>query len=163
MRNTSVVQGPPPSLRPGRRGSRRRGAALLEMVVVFLVLFYLVMGAVEFGWFMYAKHVVQSAARDAARAGIIGTATHAQANAAITETMTAAGFQTTGYTTTYQRATIGSGGAVVYTTVTDISTIPRGEGLRVTISAPFSAFRVRPLGVIPATKQVTGVTTMIKE
>lgn len=146
-----------------RLRSRSRGAALLEMVVVFMVLFYLVMGGVEFGWFMYAKHMVQAAARDGARAGIIGTATHAQANAAVTDTMTSAGFQSTGYTTTYQRVSAGWNGALVYTTVTDISSVPRGEGLRVTISAPFSAFRVRPLGVIPATKAVTGVTTMIKE
>jgi Flp pilus assembly protein TadG len=146
-----------------RRPRRSRGAALLEMVVVFLVLFYLVMGGVEFGWFMYAKHVVQSAARDGARAGIIGTSSHAQANAAISETMSAGGFQSIGYTTTYQRINVNTGGAIVVTNVTDISTVPRGEGLRVTISAPFSAFRVRPLGVIPATKQVTGVTTMVKE
>jgi Flp pilus assembly protein TadG len=141
---------------------RGRGAALIEMAVVLVVLFYLVMGGVEFGWYMFSKHTVQAAARDAARAAIISNATHAQANAAITETMTSAGFGS-GYTTQYQRVTAGPGGTLTYTTISDISSVPRGEGIRVTISAPFSAFRVRPLGVIPANKTVSGVTMMVKE
>lgn len=127
-----------------------------------MVLFYLVMGGVEFGWFMYAKHITQSAARDGARQGIIGTSTTAQAASSITNTMTSAGFNGIGYTTTYERVTAGASG-IVYIPVTDISTVARGEGLRVTVTAPFSAYRVRPIGIIPATKAVTGVTTMIKE
>jgi Flp pilus assembly protein TadG len=148
----------------GRSSRRRRnaGAAIIEMVISFLVLFYLVMGGVEFGWYMYARHVVQSAARDGARAGIVSGSTHAQANAAVNDTMAQAGFST-GYTTTYQRVVTSSGGALTYTTVTDISTIAKGEAVRVTVTAPFSAFRVRPLGVIPTTKNLTGITTMMKE
>jgi hypothetical protein len=52
---------------------------------------------------------------------------------------------------------------VTYTTVSDITSVARGEALRVTVTAPFSAFRVRPLGVIPTTKNLTGITTMMKE
>jgi Flp pilus assembly protein TadG len=144
------------------RRRRNGGMAVIEMVISFLVLFYLVMGGVEFGWYLFAKHMVQAAARDGARTGIISTATHAQANAAVNDAMGSAGFST-GYTTTYQRVTAGAGGALVYTTITDISSVSRGEGLRVTVSAPFSAFRVRPLGVIPANKSLSGITTMIKE
>ncbi len=146
----------------GRR-HRSRGAALIEMVVVLLVLFYLVMGGVEFGWYLYARHIVQSAARDGARQGIIGTATQAQTVAAISDTMTSAGFGSIGYTTTYQEVQAGSGGSLTYTTTSDIQTVDRGNGLRVTVSAPFSAFRVRPLGVIPANKTISAVATMIKE
>jgi Flp pilus assembly protein TadG len=148
----------------GRHGGRRRsgGAAIIEMVVSLLVLFYLVMGGVEFGWYMFAKHIVQSSARDAARAGILIGATHAQANAALNNTMTSAGFGT-GYTVTYQRVYTAANGSLAYSTISDVTAVARGEGLRVTVSAPFSAFRVRPLGVIPATKSVVGVTTMVKE
>lgn len=156
MRNQSNVRGT-------TRRTSRRGTALIEMVVVFIVLFYLVMGGVEFGWYMYSKHIVQSAARDGARVGILSSATTAQVNAAITATMTSAGFGSIGYTTTFQKATISSGGAVTYTTITDVSTLASGDGLKVTISAPFSSFKNRPLGVIPATKSVAGVTTMTKE
>ena len=151
------------NLQPARRRHRSRGAALLEMVVCFLVLFYLVMGGVEFGWYLYAKHIVQSAARDGARTGIIGTATHAQTVASITNTMNSAGFGSTGYTTQFEEVSAGWTGALTYTTTTDITTVDRGSGLRVTVSAPFSAFNVRPLGIIPANKQITGVTTMVKE
>jgi Flp pilus assembly protein TadG len=156
-----------PPLHGSRRGYRRhparRGATLIEAVIVFMVLFYLVMGGVEFGWYMYAKHMVQSAARDAARAGILGSATTAQVNAAVTATMTSANFQGTGYTTKFEEAVTSSGGTTTYTTTTDVSTVDKGNGLRVTISAPFSAFKIRPLGVIPANKTITGVATMIKE
>ena len=122
---------------PVRRSSRRRwrpsrGTALIEMVVA-LVLFYLVMGGVEFGWYMYAKHIVQSAARDGQ--GIITTPTTAQVNAAITATMTSANFQGTGYTTKYEEATTSSGGTTTYATTTDVTTVDRGNGLHVTISA----------------------------
>lgn len=146
----------------GRRPRRSRGAALIEMLFSMLVLFGLMMGGVEFGWYMYAKHMVQAAARDGARQGIIGTTTHAQAVAAINDTMQSAGF-TSGYTITFQEVTAGAGGALAYTTTTDISSVDPGNGLRVIVAAPFSAFRVRPLGVIPADKQVVGITTMVAE
>jgi hypothetical protein len=41
--------------------------------------------------------------------------------------------------------------------------VSQGEGLRVTITVPFGAFNIRPLGVIPANKQILGQTVMIKE
>lgn len=136
--------------------------AVIEMVVSLLVLFYLVMGGVEFGWYLFSKHIVQSAARDGARAGILPTATQAQCAAAVNSTMASAGFNS-GYTITYQRVVPGPGGTLTYSTVNNISAVGRGEGLRVTVTAPFSAFRVRPLGVIPATKNLQGITTMVKE
>jgi Flp pilus assembly protein TadG len=137
--------------------------AVIEMCVAMLVLFYLVMGGVEFGWYMFAKHTVQAAARDGARAGIINSTTYAGATAAVTQTMTAAGFGTITYTTTFQRVTGTSTGVLGYTTTTNLSTINSGEGVRCTVTANFSNFRVRPLGVIPANKAVTGVSTMIRE
>jgi Flp pilus assembly protein TadG len=154
-----------PEVRRSRRGRRRpaRGATLVEAVIAFMVLFYLVMGGVEFGWYMYAKHMVQSAARDAARQGILSNATTAQVNASITSTLTSASFQGTNYTTTFEEATTSSGGTTTYATTNNVASVSKGNGLRVTISAPFSAFRVRPLGVIPANKTIIGVATMIKE
>ena len=146
-----------------RRARRSRGMAVIEMCVSLLVLFYLVMGGVEFGWFMFSKHVVQSAARDGARVGIISSTTYAGAVAQVNQTMTAGGFGTITYTTKFERVTGTSGGAVAYTTVTNLSSINTGEGVRCTVSAQFSAFRVRPIGLIPATKAVTGVSTMIRE
>ena len=54
--------------RPARRA--RRGGAVLEMAILAPVLIYLSFGAVEYGYFMYVKNTVFSAARDGARAAI---------------------------------------------------------------------------------------------
>ena len=161
MRKTTTSQnrtGSTPFAFLRRRRPRSRGAALLEMCVSLIVMFYLVMGGVEFGWFMYVKHVVQSAARDGARQGIINSSTHAQAVGAVDQAMNAAGF-TTGYTITWHEINA----SMTASPITDISQCDTGYGLRCTVTAPFSAFKVRPLGVIPATKAVTGVTLMVRE
>jgi Flp pilus assembly protein TadG len=145
------------------RRRRARGVALIEMVVVFLVLFYLVMGGVEFGWYLYAKHMVQAAARDGARIGILSNTTHAQTVASVNATMASAGFQNVGYTTTFERITYGGGSSLAYIPVSDVDSVAQGEGLRVTVTVPFGAFNIRPLGVIPANKQLVGQTVMVKE
>jgi Flp pilus assembly protein TadG len=144
--------------RPGRdaRQRRRRGAALIEAVFCTAVLFYLVMGGVEFGWFMYAKHVVQSAARDGARAAIISGSTQSAATSAISYTMTNAAMQNSGYTYSFVNASNNA-------TITDVSAVARGTGIKVTVSVNFGSFNVRPLGVIPANKAIVGITTLVKE
>jgi Flp pilus assembly protein TadG len=139
-----------------RKPRRRRGAALIEAVFCTAVLFYLVMGGVEFGWYMYAKHVVQSAARDGARAAIISGATHSSATSAVAYTMTNAAMQSSGYTCGFKNASTNA-------TITDVSTVARGTGIKVTVSVNFSAFHVRPLGIIPANKAIVGITTLVKE
>ena len=49
----------------------------MEASLALPVLLYFSMGMVEFGQFFYAKHTVQSAARDGCRQAILGTATQA--------------------------------------------------------------------------------------
>jgi Flp pilus assembly protein TadG len=140
-----------------RRGVRRRrirGSALIEMIFCVIVLFYLVMGGVEFGFFMFSKHVVQAAARDGCRKAIVSSSTQAETNAAIAGTMNSAGF--TSYTTAFQNASTNA-------TITDVGTVAKGTGVKVTVSMTFGSVNVRPLGVIPTTKAVIGVTSMIKE
>jgi hypothetical protein len=101
---------------------------------------------------------VQAAARDGARQGIISSSTHAQAVAAVNNAMAAAGF-TSGYTITWHAVNnVGSS-----TVITDIDQAQPGYGLRCTVSGPFSAFKVRPLGVVGASKAVTGTTMMVVE
>src|SRR3954463_11242730 len=102
MRNTNL-SGPGFRCRLPRR-RRQRGVSLIEMVFCSVVLFYLVMGGVEFGYFMFAKHVVQSAARDGARAAIINGAAQSDATSAISGTMTNASMQGSGYTYTIKNA-----------------------------------------------------------
>ena len=145
----------------GRR--RRRGAALIEMVFSMMLLFSLVMGGVEFGWFLYAKHMIQSAARDGARAGSLSTTTAARTTDAIRKTLDSAGFQNVAITTTYHSINTSSGGGLVTTQVASPEGVQAGYGLRVQVTAQFGSFGVRPLGIIPASKPIVGVTTVVKE
>jgi Flp pilus assembly protein TadG len=139
-----------------RRAGRRRGSAVLEASLALPVLLYFSFGMVEFGQYFYAKHTVQAAARDGCRQAILGTATTSTATTAVANTMSAAGFASSGYTLTFTNPT---GGA----TYSDLSTVSPGAGIKATVSVNYGAVGVRPLGVIPANKQVIGITTMIKE
>lgn len=138
----------------GRR--RRRGNGVLEAALVLPVLLSLSMGMIEFGQYFYVKHTIQAASRDGARTAILSSVTHAQAVAAITNTMAAANLTGKYNTPTFTNATTG-------TTISDVGTVAKGTGIKVTVQTTVGMASVRPLGVIPAAKTITGVTTMIKE
>ena len=135
---------------------RRRGSAVMEASLALPVLLYFSFGMIEFGQYFYAKHTLQSASRDGCRQAILGTATTAAAPAAVANTMSAAGFASSGYTLTFTN-TAGS------TTYSDISTVAAGTAIKATVTVNYGAVGVRPLGIISATKQVVGITTMVKE
>jgi Flp pilus assembly protein TadG len=137
-------------------GRRRRGNGVLEAALVLPVLLALSMGMVEFGQYFYAKHTLQAASRDGARTAILSSTTHAAAVSAITSTMSAANIPSGKYTVTFQNASTNA-------TISDVSTVTKGTGIKVTVSATAANVSVRPLGVIPATKTINGITTMIKE
>jgi hypothetical protein len=44
-----------------------------------------------------------------------------------------------------------------------VGAVAKGTGIKVTVTATVGNVSVRPLGVIPAAKTITGITTMIKE
>jgi Flp pilus assembly protein TadG len=48
-----------------------RGAAAVEFALLSIPLFLLLLGSIEFGYALYAKQVVASAAREGARQGIV--------------------------------------------------------------------------------------------
>jgi Flp pilus assembly protein TadG len=126
------------------------------MTVSATLLFSLVLGGLEFGYYLYAKQIIQCASRDAARLAILGSATQSNVDAVISSDLTAGGLQNSGYTKSYTNASTGA-------TITDVSTVASGTSIKVTVSANFGAMNVRPLGFIPANKAVVGVTTMVKE
>jgi Flp pilus assembly protein TadG len=139
------------------RGRRvRRGNGVLEAALVLPVLLALSMGMVEFGQFFYMKHTIQAASRDGARTAILSSTTHSAAQTAITNTMNSANVAANKYTVTFQNAATNA-------TISDVGTIAKGTGIRVTITATAGNVSVRPLGVIPANKAIVGMTTMIKE
>lgn len=135
---------------------RRRGNGVLEGALVLPILLSLSMGMVEFGQYFYAKHTIQAASRDGARTSILSSVTHAQAIAAISNTMTAANISSSKYTYTFTNASTSA-------TIADVGAVAKGTSIKVTVSSTVSQVSVRPLGVIPAAKAITGITTMIKE
>jgi Flp pilus assembly protein TadG len=113
------------------------------------------MGMVEFGQYFYAKHTIQAAARDGARTAIVPSATNSQVTTAVANTMSSANFGSSGYSTSI---TDSSNNAIA-----DLTTVARGSSVKVTVTVNYGKVGVRPLGIISATKPVTGITTMIKE
>src|SRR3954467_1329318 len=104
-----------------RRLTRRRGNGVLEAALVLPVLLAFSMGMVEFGQYFYAKHTIQAAARDGARTAILSTATHAQAQQAVSNTMGSANFGSSTYTLTFTDPTTS-------TTISNIATVTKGNG-----------------------------------
>lgn len=129
---------------------------MLEAALVLPVLISLTFGCVEFGYFLYVKNTFQGAAREGARAAIVtGTSgSNSDVTTAVTATMTAAGLNNCGYTTLIE-SPLG--------TATTVSALSAGTQIFVTVRVNWSAVGVRPLGIIPANKQLSGVAVMRKE
>lgn len=139
------------------RGGRfnRRGGAVLEAALVLPILTVLAMGMMEFGYYLYAKHTFEGAARDACRAAILNPTVHANVGSSVGKSMKAAGMDKSKYLlniTDQANNNIGN-----------VAVVGRGEMITVTVTAKFGDLGVRPLGLIPSDKQIAGVTTMIKE
>src|SRR5688572_31653955 len=81
-----------------RRWKGRKGNAVLEVALTLPVVLALSFGCVEFGYFFFVKNSVQGAAREGARAAVTPTATNTDVTTAISNAMTAAGLQSSGYT-----------------------------------------------------------------
>src|SRR4051794_9717474 len=72
---------------------RHRGGAVLEAALVMPVLVYLSFGCVEFAHFYYIKHMMQGAAREGCRAGIVSNGTYTNVTDAITNHLSATSMQ----------------------------------------------------------------------
>ena len=137
----------------------------MELALAFPLLLFMAFGLVEFGQYVYIKHCFESAARDAMRLSIMVNATQAKVNTTLSSTLAQANV-------TYNPSwlTITDLGPGYNGTVTDVSTVPAGDQIQLTLSANYSSIpnAVRPLyqftGIgIGAGKSVVGICTMIKE
>lgn len=82
-----------------RLKDNRRGAATVEMAIVVLLLLLLTMGAIQYGLLFLRTQQITNAARQGARIAILTHPTaDADALAAISNLMTAAGMGASGYT-----------------------------------------------------------------
>src|SRR5207245_2629586 len=87
------------NLEAAGRARGRRGSAVLEMALVLPILLALAFGTVEFGYFFYVKHNLQAAAREGCRAAIVPSSQTSDVTTAVANVMTAAGLNSSGYTT----------------------------------------------------------------
>jgi Flp pilus assembly protein TadG len=150
--------------RAAMRG-HRGGNSTIEMVFAMQLLMFICMGMVEFGQFFYIKHAFEAAARDAARASILATATSTSPTTAATYTLSEANVTFNSAWLTITDTTTGA-------TVTDVSTIAAGDILQVQLKATYDQIPnvMRPLYAITGNnfgikngKQMLGQCTMVRE
>lgn len=136
--------------------SSRRGSAVLDAALVFPILLSLTFGTVEFGYYFYVKHTLQGAAREGCRAAITPSASNTDVTTAITNSLTAANLQGSGYTVKIE-SPLG--------TTANVSSVSAGSTLYVTVTATWGTVGrgFRPLALIGSSKTVVGVTAMRKE
>jgi len=153
---------------PSPRGRRivrfRSGNAVLDMAFVMPVLLMVTFGAVEYGYAMFIKHTLQSAAREGARAAIVAGADQTSVMTQVDNAMSVAGFGPTKYTrpVTIEKQTSGS-----TTWSTSWTTAVAGDSIRVTVQTTWGTCGISVLpgwmGGIPSTKPLSGATTMRRE
>jgi Flp pilus assembly protein TadG len=134
---------------------RRRGNAILDAAFVLPILLTLTFGSIEFGYFFFVKHSLQGAAREGARAAIVPDATNTKVTSAVAASLNAAGMNSS--------VTSLDPKYVLTLTPSTISSATTGTSVSVQLDTTWGAVGVRPLGIIPATKTVRGITVMRRE
>lgn len=133
----------------------RRGSSLIEAAFVFNVLLLLSFCTVEFGYFLYAKHTIQGAAREGARAAVVPGATTSDVNAAIARTLFAAGMNTS-------TLTVNSSKFTVTLTPSDPNQTA-GTAITVQVQSTMGQIGPKPLFFMGSSRAITGATVMRKE
>lgn len=144
------------------RSSARRGLALVEAALLMPLLFFLLLGCLQYGWCFLKVQQLEQAARQGARIGALQTGTTAKVNASILSIMTAAGMpqNVSGYVVTMKNATTGA----TITNVADMGQLPIHHLLEVTVSIPdYSLIGIINAPFIPMPASLTRRTAMLKE
>ena len=143
---------------------KRRGNALVEAAFVLPVLCWLVLGAMQFGYYFYIKNTLQGAAREGCRAGIVLNNTNTNVTTAVAQYLNAAGLNSsttlldTKYTLRIESP---------LNTSTNVSTLSAGSPCYVTVQATWGNVGILmlppALGGLTNAKIVAGTSVMRKE
>ena len=128
---------------------RRRGQAVLEVIICLPVLLIMIFGGIEYTWAISKSVEVTTAARAAARAGSLVDGRYDDAHAAAADQMTAAGFEEGTWTMELDPSDLDA---------------PPGTPISVVIRGEYSAVSLGGLGsyfVLPET--ISGSAVMRKE
>jgi len=129
----------------------RRGAEVVEMGLALGILTALIFGGVEFGYYIFVKHAVQTATREGARTAVLVGSANSNVTTAVSNVMRSAGLSNSGYT--------------LSTSPTDITSAASGSQITVTVSCTWGTVGsgVRPLSLISAGKVISVSVVMLKE
>jgi Flp pilus assembly protein TadG len=130
-----------------RRG--RRGLALVEAALFLPLLIVLLFGLIEYGWMFLKAQQIANASRNGARAGVLVGATNSEVSSAVTQVMTAANLDDSGYT--------------LSTSPGDVSTAAAGSVVTVSVVVPYPNIALTNIPLIPVPENLTGSTSMVKE
>lgn len=141
----------------------RRGAAVIEFAVVAPLLFLLILGMFEVGRYINVGEMATAASRYGAREASVAGANVATVQQRTKDYLQASGVKSTAATVTIQNeATAGSG---TFTNTSNLSTVPVGAAVRISVQVNFSQVTWLPNGffkaVLPGT--ISGTTVMRKE
>lgn len=118
---------------------------MLEAALILPVLLAVLFGGIEFCYFIYARHVVSTAAREAVRMAAMPDGSTTLVNARVGEVLSPHGWTTGQFT--------------VATTVNGVTAEPQtataGATVGVTVSRPWSGFGINVLGLIPGNRSVS--------
>jgi len=128
----------------------RRGAALVEMAIVMLLLLMLTMGAIKYGWLFLKAQEITNATRQGARLAALPNVSTTDVETVIGNLMTTAGMGASGYSVTFTSGDLSSAGL-------DADTIT------VRITVPRANIDLIDIALLPAPANLGAEVTMAKE
>ena len=126
----------------------RRGTILVEAALIFLILFYLTFGMIEYGWMILKQQQITNTARAAARIAVRADSVNGDVTSKITNMMTSYQMNGSGYSTTMPA---------------NVATVVKGAQLSVTIQVPYNNIKLGMLTLIPTPTNLTSTVSMEKE
>lgn len=126
----------------------RRGTASIEMALMLPLLIVLLMGLLEYGWLFSKAHQIANVTRNAARIAVLPDSTSADAQTTVEN----------------QMAQVGMAGKYTLTmTPPDVSSVPSGQTIKVSLTVPYPGISLFHCGLIPGPESLHSEVTMAKE
>jgi Flp pilus assembly protein TadG len=132
-----------------RRESHRRGAAAVEIAVVFPLLIMLTFGAIKYGWLFLKAQQITNAARYGARIAILPDTTSDGVKTVIINLLAA--------------SNISVGTNDITITPSNISSLSVGDAIEVRVVVPAANVDILDISLLPSVANLGASVTMAKE
>jgi Flp pilus assembly protein TadG len=141
-----------------RTPALRLGSQLIELMFAIVVLLFLMLGMIEFGYYFFVKHSMQGAAREGCRAAIVPSADSTAVTKAVAASLNAAGLNGSSVTL--------DGKYTLLLSPDNWASMTSGGSITVEVDASWNSFGVRPLSQFRSDtgdKTIKAITIMRKE